>query len=126
MMRRDASLTKYRASIEEAMARIGDEALGAETSARAREDLAYWKKTGPGLSHGWWEGKGISSREAEAVRNRMRQTLATVKLLRLNRLAASEKEKVIAEIRGLWASLPQLKDIAEVLDVIDEAKKQLR
>ena len=54
---KDESLLKYHDDAIHALAEAGGAAVGSELTVRVlNQELAFWKKLGPGLKAGWWNG----------------------------------------------------------------------
>ena len=66
-----------------------------------RQELAYWKQTGPGLK-AWWGREPMTNHYG-----RLHQTLRQLAKIGITR----EQEKLIVSTRDLWKALPQLNDI---------------
>jgi hypothetical protein len=63
---KDEALKDDRDDVIRAMAKAGGLAAGQEIIELLKQELAFWKKVGPGLPRGWWNGAGISGRKWNA------------------------------------------------------------
>ena len=69
-------------------------------------ELAFWKKTAPGLKPGWWNN--MQDKRVGLLRQRYGFVLQI--FYALKRLKSPGCEKAVAEFRDYWRSLPQLED----------------
>ncbi len=101
----------------EAMGSVGPAAGPFLTSVVERE-FEFWKKTGPTLQKGWWNGKGLAWNSGRPLRDRY-----VIMLSALVALAGIDYPKcvpVVTEFRDFWRSLPQLEDKSG-LDTMSQA-----
>ena len=88
-----------------AYVQAGGAALGEELSERLKNELAFWKATGPSLARGWWNEDATPD---APLRQRYSVTLEIVRGLGDSR--PSSALNAVIELRDLWRSLPQLND----------------
>ena len=71
-MLRDESLGELHESVIEAFAKAGGIAVGPELTAWLQKEVAFWKRIGPTLQMGWWNGDGFDQgvEAAEPLRRR--------------------------------------------------------
>ena len=102
----DESLKDHQWRVFPAMAAAGGECAGAELTQVLKEELAFWKKVGPGLKGNWWGGEGLAWAQVEPLRNRYSRTLAVVEALKTIQYAPCRQ--VVADFRAYWCAQPQL------------------
>jgi hypothetical protein len=104
----DESLRESHPDALRALAEAGGAATGPELTAALERELAAWRKVGPGLKQGWWNGsEGLPWAETERLRNRYSVTLAALEALREVRFPGCRK--AVAELQELWRMNPQLR-----------------
>jgi hypothetical protein len=123
-MLRDDSLGWHQSFVPEAMAKAAGASVGAELTDVLKQELAFWKKTGPSLKKGWWNGVGLKWENVDPLRNRYGKALGMVRALQETRFAPC-RETVIA-FRDHWRSLPQLREVDQMEQACDEVLKALR
>ncbi len=106
----DAALAPRHGDIVRSLARAGGPDSGAELTKLLEGELAFWKKIGPGLPAGWWNGANgaVPWDNVERLRNRYGRTLETIRGLRQARFAGGKA--TVTAFRDFWRSLPQLED----------------
>jgi surface antigen-like variable number repeat protein len=116
----DSELTsEYRDNVIEAFAKAGGTSAGPELTAWLEKELEFWKKTGPTLRAGWWNGNGFDSLDAvESIRDRHVALLHAINAL--GKIRYVKAEKTVNELSDLWRSLPPLygDEITEACDVV--------
>ena len=120
-MLNDQSLLRVHRKVIESMADIGGEKVGDELTQIVKEELEFWKATGPGLKEGWWNE--IDQPETDALRNRYGRVYAA--LYSLRKLGFSGCKESIIEFRDFWRSLPQLEDKSGLNQISEECDKIL-
>ena len=110
---------QYRDKVIEALAKAGGKSAGPDLTAWLGKELEFWRKTGPTLQAGWWNGDGSESFEAlEVIRDRHTALLHAISALGAMRYVKAEKE--VSDVSDLWRSLPQLygDQISEACDYV--------
>ena len=113
----DETLLRFHAEALAGLAKTGGAAAGPELTAVVREELALWKKVGPSLKRGWWNGEALPWDDVERLRNHYSKGHAAVNGLKA--VGFVESREAITAYRDLWRSLPQLREIGN--DQIGEA-----
>jgi Surface antigen variable number repeat len=122
----DDSLLDSHAHLVEVMAEAGKSDVGADLTALIEKDLEFWKRTGPVLKKGWWNGEGFDSLEAvEPLRDRYGRDYDA--LLALTKTPYWASEAIVTEFRNLWRSLPQLEEIGsdQLSKAVDQVLREL-
>ena len=91
--------------------------IGEELTEMLGRELAFWKKKGPTLPAGWWNGSELNWTEVEVLRDRYGITLAVVR--GLGEARSTEGRKAVKQFRDFWLSLPQLKEIGQMSEECD-------
>ena len=95
--------------------------VGDELTQIVRDELEFWKATGPRLKQGWWDE--IDQPETEGLRNRYGRVYTA--LYSLRKLGFSGCKDIVIEFRDFWRSLPQLDDKSGLNQIGDECDKIL-
>ena len=115
-------LSDYREDVIETFAAAGGRSAGPELTAWLERELEFWKKTGPTLQAGWWNGNGFESINAvEPLRTRFIVLKRAIESLGAIRYV--EAELVVREVGDLWRSLPQL-SADQVSSACDEVLRE--
>jgi hypothetical protein len=72
------------------------------------KEIAFWKETAPGLSDGWYNGKGVEGKQQTYLRDCYGRVVEAV--LALDRHPDRRAADVVTRLREFWRSLPQLED----------------
>jgi len=107
-MLEDNSLSRQHSYLVRALVKAGGVGVGPELTRLVGQELAFWKKTGPNLQVGWWNGAGLKGDEVERLRDRYGVVLEALYGLQETRVADSRQ--VVTAFRDFWRSLPQLED----------------
>jgi hypothetical protein len=109
----DASWSRHHSDLVRVLAKAGGEDAGPELAALLRRESAFWKRAGPPLKVGWWNGAG-------AGRERLREHygLSLEAIRGLGEVRYGRGREAVAELRDLWRSLPQL--VGEVSQLAEE------
>ena len=115
-------LIEFRPDVIVTFAKAGGRSVGPELTVLVERELEFWKKTGPTLQVGWWNGKGFDSIEAvEPLRARNGVLLDAINALGAIRYI--EAEQVLSEARDFWRALPQLY-VGQVSEACDEVLRK--
>jgi hypothetical protein len=101
----DPSFANEAAALVQALVRAGGNAVGEELNSRLRQDLAFWRATGPTLPQGWWNQ---DPSPPAPLRDRYSQTEQLI--VGLEKTHYEGALKTALELRDFWRSLPQLND----------------
>jgi len=127
-MLHDESLGELHENVVEAFAKAGGIAVGPELTTLLENELEFWKRTGPTLQSGWWNGKGFGSDQMkgiEAVKPlRTRHGVLLHAVYAVGAIRYTPAERVLIELNNLSRSVPQL-DFDEVSDACDEVLRVL-
>ncbi len=88
------------------------------------EELQYWRAVGPGLSVGWWNGKGLKQTKVNALRNRYSRALHA--LYQLKEHPYPQSASTVLAFLNFWRSLPQLEDKNGLTQMSQAASDVLR
>ena len=120
-MLRDQTILKAHSEVIKSLAVAGGDEVADELTTVVREELTFWKETGPRLRHGWWND--INELETEVLRNRYSKVLEA--LYSLRKLKVASCKEVVIEFRDFWRSLPQLEDKSGLNQMSEECDKIL-
>jgi hypothetical protein len=121
---RDDSLAGHHGDLVRVLTRAGGAAVGPELTALVEQELAFWKKIGPALPVGWWNGgPGLPNETVDRLRDRYGLVLWALRGLAEVRCA--ESKKVVTEFRDFWRSLPQLEDKSGLNEMSQECDRVL-
>jgi hypothetical protein len=101
-----------------AITEAGGEAVGEELNRRLRQDLAFWRSTGPSLPQGWWNEDPTPH---APLRERYDQTYHLI--LGLQQTHFSGALNTAIQLRDFWRSLPQLNDPSGINQIAEECDK---
>ena len=101
---KDYSKLDLHSSVVWAMVAAGGDAAGPDLTELLKTELAVWKKVGPKLTAGWWDGKGIPFGEAFVLRFHSRRAGDALHFLAKMKHAGCRE--VVTEFRDLWRTLP--------------------
>jgi hypothetical protein len=118
-MLRDESLGELHESVIEAFAKAGGKAVGPELTAWLEKEVAFWKRIGPTLQMGWWNGDGFDQGVEAAEPLRRRYGLLLHGVYAVGAIRYSPAEPVLIELNNLSRSVPQL-DFEQIADACDE------
>lgn len=90
------------------LAKIAGEDAGPEMTRILKKELVFWRKLGPSLQVGWWNGKGLQPDEMSLYRNCYCRLGACV--ASLHGLKYKPAADAVKDLRALWTSFPQLDD----------------
>jgi hypothetical protein len=119
----DTSLARHHGDVVQALAHAGGMAAGSDLKAIVERELAFWKKEGPNLKVGWWNGGGLNDEKCERLRNRY--SVALQALRGLAEVRFDDSKKVVREFRDFWRSLPQLEDRSGLNQMSQECDRVL-
>ncbi len=107
----------------EAFAKAGGKAVGPELTTRLEKEVEFWKRTGPTLQSGWWNGKGFGSDQMSAIEAveplRTRYGVLLDLIYAVGAIRYAPAERVLIEVNNLSRSVPQL-DFDQIGDACDE------
>ncbi|HSS20197.1 MAG TPA: POTRA domain-containing protein [Pyrinomonadaceae bacterium] len=103
----DEKLLSVHHQLIETLAEAGEGDVGADLTQVVQQGIEYWKKTGPMLQGGWWNGNGLASLdEAQPFRDQYMRVYTA--LMALGKRPYLDSEKPVVQFRELWGSMPQL------------------
>ena len=111
----DPAFAHEAAALVQGLVGAGGDAVGEELNSRLRQDLAFWRATGPTLPQGWWNQE-LSS--PAPLRDRYSQTEQLI--VGLEKMHDAGALKTAMELRDFWRSLPQLNDPSGINRLADE------
>jgi hypothetical protein len=117
----DPDYAKFNEMVMHAYVQAGGNVISEELSARLRNELAFWKATGPSLAPNWWNDDATPG---ALLRQRYMATLEILRGLETSR-ALSALNTAIA-LRDFWRSLPQLNNSGGLYQLADECDKVIR
>ena len=120
-MLKDPALLNLHGDVIKALTAAGGEKVADELTNIVKDELEFWKVTGPRLSSEWWNGGNDTEREM--LRNRYSKVLEA--LYSLKKLRAIGCKEVVTEFRDFWRSLPQLEDKRGLTQISEECDKIL-
>src|SRR5262249_34828736 len=120
----DASVSRHHAEVVESLGRASGRKIGEELEGILGRELAFWKKRGPTLPGGWWNGGGLQWGDVESLRDRYGVPLAAVR--GLGKIHSPEGRKAVKQLRDFWLSLPQLKEIGQMGEECDRVLAEPR
>jgi hypothetical protein len=123
---KDESLREYHACAIQALAEAGGVAVGPELTELLKEELALWKKVGPGLKVGWWNEPGLPWEEVIRLRDHYLRAAYTLDALKTVRFAGCRE--TVSTFRDFLRSLSQLGgfDLPQMVKACDEVLASLR
>ena len=121
-MLKDPTLLNLHGSVIKALTSVGGEKVADELTALVKDELEFWKVTGPRLNNEWWNG-GEDAARREMLRDRYGKVLEA--LYSLRKLRAVGCKDVVTEFRDFWRSLPQLEDKRGLTQMSEECDKIL-
>ena len=122
-MLKDPTLLNLHGDVIKALTAAGGEKVADELTNIVKDELEFWKVTGPRLSNEWWN----MGEEREMLRNRYSKVLEA--LYSLKKLRAVGCKDVVTEFRDFWRSLPQLEDkrgLTQMSEACDKILSELR
>lgn len=121
----EAALERQHGEAVWAMRKLPAAVAGSELTTVVTEELAYWRKAGPGLKKGWWDGVEMKADETERLRNRYGRAYEA--LLGLEVLHPAGCRDVVTAFRDYWKSLPQLGgELVQMTHACDSVLESLR
>ncbi|HXZ81744.1 MAG TPA: hypothetical protein VEG30_17585 [Terriglobales bacterium] len=117
----DPAYADEASELVKALVLAGGRTVGEELNRRLRQDLAFWKSTGPSLSQGWWNE---DARIHAPLRERYSQTYQLI--LGLQETRYPPALETATELRDFWRSLPQLNDPSGLNEIADECNKLIQ
>ena len=122
----DESLLRIHSSLVDVLAEAGNSDAAGDLVALLDRDLGFWRRNGPALESGWWNGTGFSSLEdVEPLRDRYSRDYQALHALTKTPFRGSES--LLIGFRDFWKSLPQLAEIGsnQLFTLFDEALQEL-
>lgn len=108
-----------------AMRKLPADLAATELTRVVTEELAYWRKVGPGLKKGWWDEVGMKAEEKERLRNRYSRAHSALQVLGNLRTEGCRDE--VTAFRDWWKSLPQLGgELTQMTHACDSVLEALR
>jgi hypothetical protein len=120
---KDDTLLKYHGWVIDSLTKAGGPDVGPELVELVKQELAFWKKVGPGLPKDWWNGGGVERDEIERLRNHYSRAHAAIN--GLGKLRHAEAREPLTEFHKYWRSLPQLSAITQLGKACDTALESL-
>lgn len=114
----DPAYSERASELVDTMVKAGGKAVGGELNRRLERDLAFWVRTGPTLSRGWWNEDPTPS---SPLRNRYGQTYRLVYGLEQTGYPGALNTAI--KLRDFWRSLPQLDDPSGLSQMVEECDK---
>lgn len=114
----DPAYSERASELVDAMVNAGGKEVGGELNRRLERDLAFWVRTGPSLSPGWWNDDPTPS---SPLRNRYSQTYRLVYGLEQTGYPGALNTAI--KLRDFWRSLPQLDDQSGLSQMVVECDK---
>ena len=114
----DPAFAEQAPELVDAMVKAGGKDVGAELNRRLEQDVAFWMRTGPSLSPGWWNEDPMPS---SPLRNRYGQTYRLV--YGLDQTGYPGALNTAIRLRDFWRSLPQLDDPSGLSQMAVECEK---
>ena len=114
----DPAFADEASELVKALVQAGGEPAGEELHRRLRQELAFWKSTGPSLSRGWWNE---DARPHAPLRERYSETYELI--LGLEQAHYSASLNTAEQLRDFWRSLPQLNDPSGLNHMAEECDK---
>ena len=106
------SLREFHGDVIEALAKAGGKTVGPELTTWLEKEVEFWKRIGPTLQIGWWEGKGFGSDQenaSEAVKPlQTRYQALEHAVYALGAIRYTAAERVLIELNNLLRAFPQL------------------
>jgi hypothetical protein len=87
-------------------------------------ELAYWRKVGPDLPAGWWNGARGKVKWDEVTRLRNHYSVAHAAVLELGELRHAGAREVVSEFGDFWKSLGEVSQLAEACDATLKALRR--
>jgi hypothetical protein len=111
----------------EAFAKAGGKAVGPELTMRLEKEVEFWKRTGPTLQNGWWNGKGSGSDQMNAIEAvdplRTRYGVLLDLVYAVGAIRYAPAERVLIDLNNLSRSVPQL-GFDQIGDACDEVLRE--
>ena len=109
----DESLLAQHGEVIGALGQAGGTNVAAELTTLVEAETRFWKQTAPELKQGWWNGAGFQGAaewsRVEFLRNRYVRLGAAIGVL--GGLKYSGCKTAVAQLRDVWRSCPQLKEV---------------
>lgn len=102
----------------DAMVKAGGKEVGGELNRRLEQDVAFWMRTGPSLSPGWWNEDPMPN---SPLRNRYGRTYRLVYGLEQTGYPGALNTAI--RLRDLWRTLPPLDQNGEQTQMLEECGK---
>jgi surface antigen-like variable number repeat protein len=122
-------LSQYRGDVIQSFAKAGGRSVGPELTAWLEKELQFWKKTGPTLQVGWWNGAGFGEIQSDAIKAvdplRDRYGVMYHAIYALGETRYTGAERVLNELNDFWRSLPQLYELSQMSEACDEVLRNL-
>src|SRR5262249_49799108 len=109
---KDDSLAQHHDDAILALAKAGGEGGGPELTDMIKQELAYWKKVGPGLQSDWWNGRGVEWEAVDGLRKHYGRVYAALQALKSIRFTGCCHS--VTKFRAFWSSVPQLSEIDQL------------
>jgi len=117
----DPAFADVASELVKALVQTGADGAGEELDKRLRQELTFWKSTGPSLSRDWWN---TDPRPHAPLRDRYTKTYELVVGLEQTHYLASLD--AVIQLRDFWISLPQLNDPSSPSGIVEECGKLIR
>ena len=121
-MLKDPTLLNLHGEVIKALTAVGGKKVADELTAIVKDELEFWRATGPRLSNEWWNGGDDTEREM--LRNRYSKVLEA--LYSLRKLRTVGCKEIVIEFRDFWRSLPQLENKSGLAQMSEACDKILR
>ena len=118
-MLENESLAELHEYAVEAFAKAGGKAVGPELTTRLEKEVEFWKRIGPTLQSGWWNGKGFDEGWQAVEPLRMRYGVLLDLIYAVGAIRYASAERVLIELNNLSRSVPQL-GFDQIGDACDE------
>ena len=123
----DESLGELRENVVEAFAKAGGIVVGPELTSWLEKEVEFWRRIGPTLQSGWWNGKGFGSEQWKAIEAvkplRKRYGVLLHGIYAVGAIRYAPAERVLIELNNLSRSVPQL-DFDQISDACDEVLRE--
>jgi hypothetical protein len=123
---RDAEAAQWHDNAIRALAKAGGADVGPELVKLVETETEFWKRHGPGLPKGWWNGAGGAVKWEEVGRLRARYGTAHAAVEALKETRFAEGRASVTGLRDVWRSIPQLSEIDQMTKASDDALSVLK
>lgn len=122
---KDEKLLQHHSTAVSSLRKAAGADAGPELVRVLEHELTFWKKVGPDLPKGWWNGAKGEIKRDEIERLRGHYDVAHSVVLELGSLRHASGREVVSEFGEYWKSLPQLVEVKQLADVCDATLKAL-